>query len=131
MIGRSAFLAGIFLLVPAAHAAPAAPYDYVKDVLIGNTVEVSNIETGKTTVYKLTADGRVSRLMAGQTIIGSWIAEAAKICATYPGENNGQPQCSDIPKEQAAVPSERDVELANPEAGKPSIKLKIKYIKGQ
>jgi hypothetical protein len=106
-------------------------YDYVTDVLVGNTVEVSNLATGKTSVYKLKADKTVERTMDGVTVKGTWSVDGGKVCAIYPGENNGQPQCSDAPKDPVAVPSERETEVPNPTAGQPPVRLKIKYIKGQ
>lgn len=109
----------------------ALAYDYVADVLIGNTVEVIDVATGKSIIYKVKADKTVARTADGKTVVGSWTAEPTKICAVYPGENNGQPQCSEIPKNPVTVPGERDTEVPNPTAGQPPIKLKIKYAKGQ
>ena len=106
-------------------------YDYVTDVLIGNTVEVVNLATGKTSTFKLKADKTVERTMDGQTVKGTWSADAGKVCAVYPGENNGQPQCSAIPKEPVTVPSERETEVPNPTAGQPPVRLRIRVIQGQ
>jgi hypothetical protein len=126
-------MAGIFGAAVAALSLSAAAlaYDYVADVLVGNTVEVTNISTGKTTTFKLRADKTVDRTMDGKTVTGTWSVAPGKVCAIYPGENNGQPQCSDVPKEPVTVPSERETEVPNPTAGQPPVKLKIKYIKGQ
>jgi hypothetical protein len=117
----------------AAVAMSTAPlaYDYVTDVLVGNTVEVTNLATGKTTTYKLKADNTVARTMDGKTVVGTWSVAPGKVCAVYPGENNSQPQCSDVPKDPVAVPSERETEVPNPTAGQPPVKLKIKHLKGQ
>lgn len=109
----------------------ALAYDYVADVLVGNTVEVTNLTTGKTSVFKLKADKTVERTMDGQTVKGTWTSEASKVCAVYPGENDGRPQCSDTPKDVVAVPSERETEVPNPIAGQAPVRLKIKYAKGQ
>ncbi|HAH09489.1 MAG TPA: hypothetical protein DCL54_05525 [Alphaproteobacteria bacterium] len=112
-------------------ASPAMAYDYVTDVLIGNTVEVTDLGTNKTTTFKVKADKTVERTLDGKTVSGTWSTQPGKVCAVYPGENNGQPQCSDIPKEPVTVPGERMSELPNPKAGEAPIKLKIKYVKGQ
>lgn len=126
-IVKKCVLAGLTLLL----SSTAWAYDYVADVLVGNTVEVTNLATGKTSTFKLKADKTVERTMDGQTVKGTWTVEAGKVCATYPGENNGQPQCSEIPKEPVTVPSERETEVPNPTAGQPPVRLKIKYIAGQ
>jgi hypothetical protein len=106
-------------------------YDYVADVLVGNTVEVTNLGTGKTSTFKLKADKTVERTMDGATVKGTWSVQDGKVCAIYPGENNGLAQCSEIPKEPVSVPSERETEVPNPTAGQPPVRLKIKYVKGQ
>jgi hypothetical protein len=121
----------IVALAALSMAGAAWAYDYVQDVLVGNTVEVTNLGTGKTSSFKLKADNTVERTMDGATVRGTWSVVDGKVCAVYPGENNGQPQCSDMPKEPIAVPSERDTEVPNPTAGEPPVRLKIKYVKGQ
>lgn len=115
----------------AALTSAAWAYDYVADVLVGNTVEVTNLATGKTSIFKLKADKTVERTMDGVTVKGTWSVDAGKVCAVYPGENNGQPQCSDIPKDPVIVPSERETEVPNPTAGQPPVRLRIKYVQGQ
>jgi hypothetical protein len=119
------------LLAAFAFSTAAWAYDYVADVLVGNTVEVTNLATGKTSTFKLKADRTVERTMDGVTVKGTWSVESGKVCAVYPGENNGQPQCSEIPKDPVTVPSERETEVPNPTAGQPPVRLKIKYVKGQ
>lgn len=114
-----------------ASADAAFAYNYVNDVLVGNTVEVTNVATGKVSTFKLRPDKTVERTLDGQSVIGVWTAAPGMICATYQGENNGQPQCSEVPKEQIAVPSERETETPNPTAGEPPVRLRIRYIKGQ
>jgi hypothetical protein len=112
-------------------AGSAFAYDYVADVLVGNTVEVTNLATGRTSIYKLKADKSVERILDGQSAMGTWSVEDGKICGLYPGENNGLPQCSEVPRQPIAVPSERETELPNPTVGQPPVKLRIRYILGQ
>jgi hypothetical protein len=69
--------------------------------------------------------------MDGKTVVGTRSVAPGKVCAVYPGENNDQPQCSDVPKDPITVPGERETEVPNPTAGQPPVKLKIKYVKGQ
>lgn len=128
---RNRTLAAIVGAAALAFSAQAFAYDYVADVLVGNTVEVTDVASGKTTTYKVKADKTVTRTIDEKTVTGTWTTQPGKICAVYPGENNGQPQCSDIPKGPVTVPGERETEIPNPVAGKPPIKLKIKYVKGQ
>jgi hypothetical protein len=125
------FKSALIAIAALALSGAALAYDYVRDVLVGNTVAVTNLATGETSIFKLKADNTVERTMDGQTVKGTWTADAGKVCAIYPGENNGQPQCSEIPKDPVVVPSERETEVPNPTAGQPPVRLRIKYIKGQ
>lgn len=128
---RNLFRLSVVAAAALALSGTAWAYDYVADVLVGNTVTVTNLTTGKTSTFKLKADKTVERTMDGQTVKGTWTSESSTVCAVYPAENNGQPQCSEIPKEPVTVPSERETEVPNPTAGQPPVRLKIKYIKGQ
>jgi hypothetical protein len=96
----AAAIAAVFLAGPA-----QAKYDYVRDVLIGNTVEIADMIGGGAVRLYFRADKTVTRSVKnGATEDGTWRETKKDLCSTF--ASDGQEVCSAKPK-KVKVPSSR------------------------
>jgi hypothetical protein len=108
-------------------ATPSFAYDYVKDVLIGNTVEISNQITGEASRFFFAADKTVVMHVRGKLDeTGKWRETKRDLCTTYPSQ--GKEVCSAKPKD-VTVPSEKRIHGSLPDGTKYDVL--IKWLKGQ
>lgn len=108
-------------------ASPSFAYDYVKDVLIGNTVEISNQISGEASRFFFNADNTVIMHAQGKTDeTGKWRETDRDLCTTYPSQ--GAEVCSAKPKD-VTVPGEKRFQGSLPDGTKYDVL--IKWLKGQ
>lgn len=125
-LGMAVITAALALL----GGAPGAKADFVKDVLVGNTVTTTNVATGESVVYKLKADGTLTRQAGSEAPeFGVWFDTASEICAAFATVNEGERQCTPKPKEAITVPGERLVTFPG-KNGAPPLTVRITYSKG-
>lgn len=117
----------IALTLAGASASPALAYDYVKDVLIGNTVEISNQISGESSRFFFNADNTVIMHVQGKTDeTGKWRETSRDLCTTYPSQ--GAEVCSAKPSD-VTVPGEKRFHGSLPDGTRYDVL--IKWLKGQ
>jgi hypothetical protein len=108
-------------------ASSSFAYDYVKDVLIGNTVEISNQISGESSRFFFNADNTVIMHVQGKADeAGKWRETDSDLCTTYPSQ--GAEVCSGKPSD-VTVPGERRFQGSLLDGTKYDVL--IKWLKGQ
>jgi hypothetical protein len=106
---------------------PAFAMDYVKDVLLGNTVEMTNNINGESARFHFKDDNSVTMLRPGKpNEDGSWRDAGAQLCTTFPSV--GQEVCRQKPA-NATVPGEAAFKGKTP-AGQ-DYDFVVKWLAGQ
>jgi hypothetical protein len=87
----------IFLALFALTNPASAAYNYMQDVLIGNTVEIADMITGGKVRLFHRADNTTIRLIPGKpNEAGVWRETKKDLCSTFPSD--GKEYCSAKPK---------------------------------
>lgn len=109
-------------------AGPAFAFDYVKEVLIGNTVELTDNIKSESARFHFNADKTVKMLRPGKPDeTGSWREDGTKLCTTFPS-NGGAEVCQEKPA-QATVPGEASFKGTAP--NNLAYDITVKWIKDQ
>lgn len=119
--------AGIATIALTAQPAPAFAYDYVKDILIGNTVEISNQITGETSRFFFEPNFTVVMHVKGKPDeTGKWRESGRDLCTIYPSQ--GKEVCTAKPTD-VSVPGEKRFNGALPDGTK--FDVLIRWLKGR
>jgi hypothetical protein len=119
--------AGVVLTSLCALASPALAYNYVQDVLIGNTVEISNQITGESSRFFFEPNFTVVMHVKGKPDeTGKWRETKRDLCTIYPSQ--GKEVCSEKPA-GVTVPSEKRINGALPDGTK--FDVLVKWMKGR
>lgn len=113
--------------VVALMATPAAAFDYVNEILIGNTVELTNNITGESARFQFKADNTVTMLRPGKpNETGSWRQTDTELCSTFPSV--GREVCRAKPA-NATVPGQAAFSGKTPEGV--AYDIVVKWLAGQ
>jgi hypothetical protein len=106
---------------------PAFAFDYVKDVLIGNTVELTNNLNGASFRFHYKADNSVTMLRAGMpNEEGTWRDAGTELCTTFPSA--GREVCRQKPA-NASLGGEAAFKGKTPEGQ--DYDIVVKWLAGQ
>jgi hypothetical protein len=110
-----------------AFATPALAMDYVKDILVGNTVEITNNITGESARFHFKADNSVTMVRAGEpNEEGTWRDAGAELCTTFP--SIGQEVCRQKP---ASASLDSEVAFKGKAPNGQDYDLVVKWLTGQ
>jgi hypothetical protein len=108
-------------------SAPAFAFDYVNDILLGNTVGLTNNMNGDSARFHFNADNSVTMLRPGEpNEDGTWRDAGAQLCTTFPSV--GQEVCRQKPA-SATVPGEAAFKGKTPEGQ--DYDFVVKWLAGQ